>query len=129
MFEPPRSIDFSQVRTHTDARAAESALAIGVLAYAVGQDVVFAPGQRLLAHERAHVAQSRNTPIPTMVQRYESPEYQDLGERHLDETVRLHPDGGGQAVGCRPRDRSRIRGAIRTFRIGTCGSCAAPGGG
>jgi hypothetical protein len=92
--ERPRSTDFSRVRTHTDARAAESALAIGALAYTVGQDLVFAPGQyapgtapgqRLLAHELAHVAQNRNTSNPTVVQRYESPEHQDLGDRHLGE--------------------------------------------
>jgi hypothetical protein len=58
--------DFSQVRVHTDARAAVSADAVGALAYTVGQHIVFAEGQyrpgsvegeRLLAHELAHVAQ------------------------------------------------------------------------
>jgi len=58
--------DFSHVRVHTDARAAESASAVGALAYTVGRDVVFASGQyrpetregrRLLAHELAHVVQ------------------------------------------------------------------------
>ncbi len=58
--------DFSQVRVHTDTRAAESARAVDALAYTVGRDVVFdqgrfAPasgeGMRLLAHELAHVKQ------------------------------------------------------------------------
>ena len=58
--------DFSHVRVHTDKRAAESASAINALAYTVGSNVVFgsgryAPdaiiGQRLLAHELAHVIQ------------------------------------------------------------------------
>ncbi len=58
--------DFSQVRLHTDARAAESARAVNALAYTVGRDVVFAEGQykvettagkRLLAHELTHVVQ------------------------------------------------------------------------
>jgi Domain of unknown function (DUF4157) len=39
------SHDFSQVRAHTDARAVESARAIGALAYTVGPDVAFADGQ------------------------------------------------------------------------------------
>jgi hypothetical protein len=61
--------DFSQVRVHTDARASESAKAIGARAYTVGRDVVFAAGQfaphstkgnMLLAHELAHVLQQRN---------------------------------------------------------------------
>jgi Domain of unknown function (DUF4157) len=65
--------DFSSVRVHTDAKAAESAGAVNALAYTVGQDIVFgvrqyAPsegvGRRLMAHELTHVvqqAQNRNT--------------------------------------------------------------------
>jgi Domain of unknown function (DUF4157) len=58
--------DFSAVRIHTDARAAESARAVNARAYTVGRDVVFAAGQlvtdtpagqHLLAHELAHVVQ------------------------------------------------------------------------
>jgi hypothetical protein len=58
--------DFSHVRIHTDARAAESAKSVGALAYTVGADIVFgagtyAPGaesgRRLLAHELAHTVQ------------------------------------------------------------------------
>jgi hypothetical protein len=58
--------DFSRVRIHDDARAAESASAISALAYTVGRDVVFqagqyspatAAGRRLLAHELTHVVQ------------------------------------------------------------------------
>src|SRR5262245_23414783 len=33
--------DFSNVRVHTDARAAESARAVNALAYAAGRDIVF----------------------------------------------------------------------------------------
>jgi hypothetical protein len=56
--------DFSRVRVHTDQLAARSAEAVAAQAYTVGYDVVFgtgryAPatrdGQRLLAHELAHV--------------------------------------------------------------------------
>jgi Domain of unknown function (DUF4157) len=62
--------DFSDVRVHTDVRAARSARAIDALAYTVGRDVVFAQGryapgsdtgQRLIAHELAHVVQQRGT--------------------------------------------------------------------
>jgi outer membrane protein OmpA-like peptidoglycan-associated protein len=58
--------DFSQVRVHTDAPAAESALRVGARAYTVGQDIVFGAGQfasqtvdgqKLLVHELTHVAQ------------------------------------------------------------------------
>jgi outer membrane protein OmpA-like peptidoglycan-associated protein len=62
-FEPRFGQDFSQVRIHTDSHAAESARAVNALAYTIGQNVVFGPGQyapgttagrRLLAHELTH---------------------------------------------------------------------------
>src|SRR5712692_9458847 len=37
--------DFSQVRVHANAQAAESARAVNALAYTVGNDVVFADSQ------------------------------------------------------------------------------------
>ena len=58
--------DFSQVRIHTDARAARSARAVNAVAYTVGHDIVFeagqyqpatTTGQKLLAHELAHTIQ------------------------------------------------------------------------
>jgi hypothetical protein len=67
--EPRFGHDFSRVRVHTDAKAAESAQAVNALAYTVGQSVVFgeskyAPsthaGCELLAHELAHTIQQRN---------------------------------------------------------------------
>jgi hypothetical protein len=63
--------DFAGVRIHTDAKAAESARSVGAAAYTVGPDVVFgsgryaprdAAGQRLLAHELAHVVQQSAAP-------------------------------------------------------------------
>lgn len=67
-FEPRFGHDFGRVRVHADARAADAARAVGALAYTVGRDVVFgrgryapgsAEGDRLIAHELAHVAQQR----------------------------------------------------------------------
>ena len=64
--EPRFGHDFSEVRVHTDAKAAESARAVNALAYTVGRDVVFgagqyAPrnptGQLLMSHELTHVLQ------------------------------------------------------------------------
>lgn len=58
--------DFSRVRIHDDAQAAESASAVSALSYTVGRHIVFGPGQyspataagrRLLAHELTHVVQ------------------------------------------------------------------------
>jgi hypothetical protein len=62
--------DFSRVRIHTDARAAESARAVHASAYTVGNHLVFAAGtfqpattagQRLLAHELVHTIQQGGT--------------------------------------------------------------------
>jgi outer membrane protein OmpA-like peptidoglycan-associated protein len=68
--EPRFGHDFSRVRIHTDAQAAESATAINAQAYTVGRDVVFGAGQfspntpdgqKLLAHELTHVVQQGST--------------------------------------------------------------------
>jgi hypothetical protein len=65
-FEPRFAHDFSRVRVHTDARAAESARAVNARAYTVGSSIVFdsrqylphtAAGRGLLAHELTHVMQ------------------------------------------------------------------------
>jgi LysM repeat protein len=75
-FEPRLGHDFSRVRVHADSEAAESATAVNALAYTVGNDLVFGHGQyspatrggqRLLAHELAHVVQQGRgggTPAP-----------------------------------------------------------------
>lgn len=77
-FEPRFGHDFSDVRLHTDAKAAESASALNARAYTHGRDVVFAadqysPGRpdsrRLLAHELAHTIQQDNTSDTPDVQR------------------------------------------------------------
>jgi len=69
-FEPRFGHDFSKVRIHTDALAAESARAVNARAYTVGSDVVFGAGQfapmtnsgrQLLTHELTHVLQQSNT--------------------------------------------------------------------
>ena len=44
LVEPHFERDFSSVRVHTGARAAESAQAVGALAYTVGKDIVFGAG-------------------------------------------------------------------------------------
>lgn len=66
--EPRFGYDFSGVQVHADARAASSAQAVNALAYTVGTNIVFGAGQyqpgtnfgqRILAHELAHVVQQR----------------------------------------------------------------------
>jgi hypothetical protein len=64
--EPRFGHDFSHVRVHNDAKAAESAQMVNALAYTVGHDVVFGmgqyspgtrTGQKLLSHELTHAVQ------------------------------------------------------------------------
>jgi len=71
--------DFSRVRVHTDARAATVARSLDALAFTVGDDIAFAPGQyrpgsdegrALLAHELTHTIQQ--TGGATRVQRQEN---------------------------------------------------------
>jgi len=60
--------DFGDVRVHTDDTAARTAVSFGAAALTVGRDVSFGPGRylpgtaegdRLIAHELAHVVQQR----------------------------------------------------------------------
>jgi hypothetical protein len=91
--------DFSGVRLHTDAAAAQSARDVSAHAYTVRQDIVFGPeayaphsrlGRSLLAHELAHVIQQGSTtPGKHIVQRApapKGPEYADCTESTTTES-------------------------------------------
>jgi Domain of unknown function (DUF4157) len=93
--------DFSQVRVHTDARAAESASAIQAKAYTSGRNVVFGAGEyqpgsdygkRLLAHELVHVVQQGHNTAPGIVSRFS-----DTGH-HVVEEYGLRQGGLDQAA-------------------------------
>lgn len=68
-FEPRFGQNFSQVRIHTDAKAADTAKTVNARAFTLGQDIVFGAGEfssgsssgrRLLAHELTHVVQQNS---------------------------------------------------------------------
>jgi hypothetical protein len=95
--------DFSQVQVHTGAQAAASARQVHALAYTVGQHVVFgerqfAPqtraGQRLLAHELAHVVQQRDARFSTNDLALAG----DRWEREADAAAQAVVAGGQAAV-------------------------------
>lgn len=114
--------DFSQVRIHTDAQAAESARSVDAKAYTVGHDIAFdqghydprtESGQHLLAHELAHTIQQQGlqrTGISSLAD--QGPEYQRL-EREADlaaeRVMRGQPIAGGMLSQSGPR-LSRKRG-------------------
>jgi len=94
-FEPRFGYDFSGVRVHADAQAAEAARAVDAQAFTVGKDVVFgkwqyAPGtsrgQRLLAHELTHVVQQGTIARQTIVMR--SPDKKAFDEKKMFEIAR-----------------------------------------
>jgi Domain of unknown function (DUF4157)/Lysine-specific metallo-endopeptidase len=94
--------DFSRVRVHTDAAAAESARAVGAAAYTVGRDVVFDAGRyspqtqeggRLLAHELAHTVQQASAPAVGGALGVASAA--DHAERQADDAARLAFAGAG----------------------------------
>jgi hypothetical protein len=111
-FEPRFGCDFSQVRLHTDARAAESAQSVDALAYTVGRDIVFGAGQyapqshasrSLLAHELIHTIQQGAAP-QTRLQRTSDDEHQPA---KTDEPFSLSPQRGeGRGEGCDSQLRS-----------------------
>ena len=76
--EPRFGRDFSAVRIHRDAAAAESAEALGARAWTLGQHVSFGAGQwapgrpagdRLIAHELTHTVQAGGEPRDGPVRR------------------------------------------------------------
>jgi Domain of unknown function (DUF4157) len=107
--------DFSRIRVHADAVAAESAAAVGASAYTVGNHVVFGqkqyrPGtlgtQWLLAHELRHTQQQGEVSAtgPLMV----APPNTDF-ERDADETARRAASdelGAGPEI---PRTAPRVQ--------------------
>ena len=81
-FEPRFGQDLSQVRLHTDSKAANTAQAVNAKAFTLSRDIVFGAGQyqphtpggkRLIAHELVHVRQQHQestvalSPLPEIM--------------------------------------------------------------
>lgn len=98
---------FASVRVHDDARAADSARAVGAQAYAVGRDVVFgagryAPGtgegRRLIAHELAHVVQQDGGASTALQPRLEVGPADGAAEREAEAAADAVSAGGTARV-------------------------------
>ena len=122
-FEPRFGHDFSQVRLHTDARAAETARELGALAYTVGHDVVFgeeqyAPessaGKRLLAHELTHVIQQTGA-RPTGERAQRCPIAERVADPVVQRVWRLDRVSPAESV---ETNYSRGNGSVLSFPIG-----------
>ena len=101
--EPRFGHDFSRVRVHTDARAAESTRSIDAVAYTVGRDIVFgagqyAPGtsegQRLLAHELTHVVQQAVSPASGALTLGQAGDALEREADHIADRVSMAPASG-----------------------------------
>ncbi len=96
--EPRFGADFSGVRVHVGAHAAEAASAIAARAFTTGRDIVFGAGEyaphaasglKLLAHELAHVSQQEAGCGQATIRRFESVEHKKIGDeatKHKDGT-------------------------------------------
>jgi hypothetical protein len=99
-FEPRFDYDFSRVRVHTDAGAAESARAVNALAYTFGRQIVFAadqyapasiPGQKLLAHELTHVIQQHGSQTMSPAEISEPGHASELEARAAESSPEVRP--------------------------------------
>jgi len=107
--EPRFGHDFSQVRVHTDARAAESARAVDALAYTVGRDIVFrggpsilstSTGRSLLAHELTHVIQQTSAGGPSVASEEAAEHEAHANSQHVaaGRSGRVHAHAGGAVL-------------------------------
>jgi hypothetical protein len=129
--------EFSHVRIHTDSRAAESASAVGALAYTVGPHIVFgaghfAPGtpqgDHLLAHELAHVAQQGHAPIPATLAIGAADSAFEHQAEHVAQRVQAAPRAVAptalmRATGCEGKGGFNCNGASCTAASGRAGMC------
>jgi outer membrane protein OmpA-like peptidoglycan-associated protein len=128
-FMEPRVVhDFSQVRVHTDARAATSSQAIQARAHTTGHNIVFATnqysphtenGKRLLAHELTHVIEQEGH--DTQIHRKPAPK-KDCPEREPGEVK------GSASSPYRLMERSpQQEWLIYDFRVGSSAVDSAKG--
>ena len=123
--------DFSGVRIHTDARASQTAVALGAQAYTVGRDIVFAAdwpghgidrGRRVLAHELAHVQQQSRGAVSgtALVQGIAVSDALDPFERDAEliasRAMAIVPQGKSGALGNREGNGPKHSGARRSER-------------
>lgn len=128
--------DFSSVRIHNDALAADSALAMNARAYTIGNDIVFSPGyyapetregEHLLAHELTHVVQQGNSGRTLVSQSLlEASRSEDASEREANAVADRVVDG--EPVAVRQRSQGKVQGSWLGAGIGA-GAGALAGAG
>ena len=103
-FEPRFNADFSNVRVHTDARAARTANSINAKAMTFGRDIAFAAGyfspntdagRRLLAHELTHVVQQGGDRSSTIFRTEDKGNADTLISKYITSYGAIDTDGLG----------------------------------
>src|SRR5678815_3534532 len=115
-FAGPRfSFDFSRVRIHADERAAAAAAALDARAFTYGSSIAFGPGeyrplstdgQRLIAHELAHVVQQSTTSNAGIVRRQPG----EPGARRKDSFAQGNRCGPGARKSAQGHGAGRSKG-------------------
>ena len=130
--EPRFGHSFADVRVHADERAAGSAAAVGAHAYAVGSHVVFGAGRyapgtpsgdRLLAHELAHVVQQSGVSDPTPRASLEVGAAGAPEEREAEAAAERVTAGGAVAPGMLSPGGAAVRRFVVKEPAGGCGVC------
>jgi hypothetical protein len=115
--DPRFGHDFSRVRVHSDARAAQSAKDINARAYTVGTEIVFGAGQytpfaeegkRLLAHELAHTIQQRARAASRLTV-VDSPEQERQADAAADAVLSQRPVPALTPLGSRPVSSQQLQ--------------------
>ncbi len=153
-FEPRFGHDFSRVRVHSGAEAAELAQAVHARAFTTGPDVVFGAGRyvpgttagrRLLAHELTHVVQQgsggpgqpaaggRERPPVRIFRSPESPadtglpeDFGETGDTGSAEPL-CGPDVTAELAGPASRVRSHLAGLATSEAKASCNALIALG--
>jgi hypothetical protein len=131
-FERAMSADFTGVRIHTDAGADRLSRSIRARAFTTGSDIYFSRGaytpatpggQRLLAHELAHVAQQRRSGAPGVVQRItvdhitgtEDVTQRDRGHRKIMRTREGFDARAARILGDNPALKKKLSSILHTL--------------
>ena len=128
--------DFSRVRVHTDARAAELSESLSARAFTIGNDIAFGAGEyqpgtligdALIAHELAHVVQQAGAVGSTSTPHAKS----ESGHASLEEDADLSAVGAivstwdspkGALAGLAQNAMPRLRSGLKLQRCASCSS-------
>ena len=124
--EPRFGADFSGVRIHRGTEAADSAAAIGARAYTLGHNIAVGQGQwapgteagdRLIAHELAHVVQAERAPVLRRLVGPPPPGADQISREVAEQALRRAQREAGRQVVRRAGWRAFWRAVARRFAL------------